>query len=129
MGQEWAKFINPNLSATSTNPKPSEELLNQPKIQPNPNQLGGVSDHRSFRSTESSPAAVFRGAQSPPDAFTSSSMDIPKEKQQQWVYRDSNQSEPMEDGHNQSDMQSAEKGLVLRLRPSSFTEVKYSNLT
>ncbi|XP_072251752.1 uncharacterized protein [Leuresthes tenuis] len=121
-GQEWAKFINPSISATSTNPKPSEELLNPPKIQPNPNQLGGVSDHRSFRSTESSPAAVFRVAQSPPDAFTSPSMNIPKEKQQQWVYRDSDQSEPMEDGHNQSDMQSAEKDLALRLRPSSFTE-------
>ncbi|KAM4555266.1 uncharacterized protein PAE49_014383 isoform 2-T2 [Odontesthes bonariensis] len=122
MGQEWAKFIDPNLSATFTNQKPSEELLNQPKIQPNPNQLGGVSGHRSFRSTESSPAAVFRVAQSPPDAFTSSSMNVPKGKQQQRGYRDSDQSEPMEDGHNQSDMQSADKGLVLQLRPSSFTE-------
>ncbi|KAM9741834.1 uncharacterized protein ACNS7B_012785 isoform 2-T2 [Menidia menidia] len=112
-GQEWAKFINPNLSATPTKSKTSEDRLNQP----DPKQFGSGSNQWSFRSTESSPAAAFSAPQPSPATFTYAGMGVSKEKPQ-WVNQNSDQSEPMEDGHNQSDMQFSERGLGLQPRPS-----------
>lgn len=121
-GQEWAKFLNPNLSATSAYHTPPEEPLSQPKIQPNPrdsnqspgilNPFGGGSNRWSFRSTESSPASVFSMTQTSSDAFSPVSMDVLEG--QQHAHREADQSEPMEDGHNQIGLQ--------QRRTPSFTE-------
>lgn len=121
-GQEWAKFLNPNLSSTPATLAPSEELLRQTTIQPNPqdsnqspgilNQFGSGSNRWSFRSSESSPGSVFSVTQTSPEAFSPVSMDV--SDGQQCAHREADQSEPMEDGHNQSRLQ--------QLRTPSFTE-------
>ncbi|XP_008281845.1 dentin sialophosphoprotein [Stegastes partitus] len=134
MGQEWAKFLNPNLSAPSANHTPSEQPLSQAKIQPNPqdsnqspgflNQFRGGSNRWSFRNTESSPAPVFSRTQTSPEAFSPVSMDVSEgrqQQQQQWAHREADHSEPMEDGHNQSDMQSGGSG-PQQPRTPSFTQ-------
>ncbi|XP_022045276.1 uncharacterized protein zgc:113229 [Acanthochromis polyacanthus] len=121
--QEWAKFLNPNLSSTPATHAPSEELLRQTKIQPNPqdsiqspgilNQFGSGSNRWSFRSFESSPTSVFSVTQTSPEAFSPVSIDV-SEGQQRSAHREADQSEPMEDGHNQSRLQ--------QLRTQLFTE-------
>lgn len=133
-GQEWAKFLNPNLSATSANQRPSEEPLNQFKIPPNPhnsgqssvilNQQGGVNNQWSFRGTEASPASFFSMAQISPDAFQPACMDVLEGKQQQYAHREADQSEPMEHGHTISHMQSEDSGQ--QRRPPSFVKVLIS---
>ncbi|XP_070818284.1 A-kinase anchor protein 200 [Chaetodon trifascialis] len=107
-GQEWAMFLNPNQSATSTNQRPSEEL----KIPPKPhdssqspvisNHQGGVNNQWSFRGTEASPVSDLSMAQISPDAFRPVSMDV-SEEQQQHIRREADRLEPMEQGHIQSD--------------------------
>ncbi|XP_035525211.1 uncharacterized protein zgc:113229 isoform X2 [Morone saxatilis] len=124
-GQEWAKFLNPNLLVTSANQSPSEEL----KIPPNPydssqspvKQQGGVNNQWSFRSTEASPISDFSMAQISPVPLLPVSMDLSEGRQQQ-VPRVADQSEPMEDGQTQSDMQSRDSRLGQRLRPVSFVQ-------
>lgn len=131
MGQEWAKFLNPNLSATLANQRAPEEQQSRPVIHPNPydsnqpsgplNQLGGGSNQWSFRSTESSPSADFSMAQISPDAFSAVSMDVTEGKQpQQSVQREADQSEPMEDGCNQTVVQSGESTQRPQPAPPSF---------
>ncbi|XP_069550655.1 uncharacterized protein [Brachyistius frenatus] len=130
-GQEWAKFLNPNLSTNSANQRPSGEPLIQPKIQPNPHdstqssgilkELGGGRSQWSFR-TESSPATVFSVAQISPDASLPVSMDVSEGKQQECVHRGAYNPEPMEDGQNQAGMQTGESRLGQQLRPPSFVE-------
>lgn len=132
-GQEWAKFLNPNLSAASANQRTSEEPPSQLKLPPNPqdggqsslmlNQQGGGNNWWSFRATGASPAPGFSVAQISPDAFQPVSMDVSEGKQQRCARRESDQSEPMEHGHNQSHMQSEESGQ--RRRPPSFVKVRY----
>ncbi|KAK5617140.1 hypothetical protein CRENBAI_012155 [Crenichthys baileyi] len=102
-GQEWAKFIKPNLSITSVTERPSEEPSSQPYIQPNPyslnqsagslNQVGIGSNQWSCRSTESSTGPLFSMPESAPV-----SIDISALKQQ------ADQSEPMEDEQSRSEM-------------------------
>ncbi|KAM8733277.1 uncharacterized protein AB9X84_025078 [Acanthopagrus schlegelii] len=126
-GQEWAKFLNPNLSAASVVQRPSEE----PKIQPNPydssqtsvimNHQGGVDKQWSFRGAEASPDTDFSRAQISPDAFQPVSMDVSEGKQQQDAHREADQSEPMEHGHAQSDVQSGVNGPGQQLTPRPFT--------
>ncbi|XP_047440941.1 uncharacterized protein zgc:113229 isoform X2 [Mugil cephalus] len=129
MGQEWAKFINPNLAATSTNQRPSEELLSQTKIPPIPhdgnqssgnfNQFGGRSNQWRFGTTQSSPAPPFSTAQCV--AFQPMGMDVTEGKLP-YHQRETDQSEPMEDGHNQSDIQPKERGPGQQFRPPSFVD-------
>ncbi|XP_014828036.1 PREDICTED: uncharacterized protein LOC106907032 [Poecilia mexicana] len=119
-GQEWAKFLNPNLSISSVTERPSEEPLNQPHIQPQPhslnqspgtlNQVGVGNNQWSFRSTESSPGPVFSMPQSAP-VFPPANIDTSVLRQQ------ADQSEPMEDGQSRSEMLSK-----LQLRLSAFAE-------
>ncbi|XP_047209126.1 uncharacterized protein zgc:113229 isoform X1 [Girardinichthys multiradiatus] len=115
-GQEWAKFIKPNLSITSVTERPSEEPSSQPYIQPNPyslnqspgslNQVGIGSNQWSCRSTASSPGPIFSMPESAPV-----SNDISALKQH------ADQSEPMEDEQSRSEMLSR-----LQLRLSAFSE-------
>ncbi|XP_071362846.1 uncharacterized protein [Trachinotus anak] len=107
-GQEWAKFLNPNLSATSANQRRSEEPPSQLKIHEN--------NPWSFRGTESSAVSDFSMAQISPDAFLPVSMDVSEGKQQQGVHRAADLSEPMED------LQSEERGREKQHRPPSFVE-------
>ncbi|XP_017283707.1 uncharacterized protein LOC108243036 [Kryptolebias marmoratus] len=123
-GQEWARFINPNLQASSMNLRPPEEPQRQ--IPPNPfntnqpagslNQLGDGSGPWGVRSTGSSQAPGFGTAPAPPIP-TSVSMNVAEEKQPESVDREAEQLERMEDGQNQSDALRRESGP--RLVPSS----------
>ncbi|KAK5864766.1 hypothetical protein PBY51_015979 [Eleginops maclovinus] len=92
-GQEWAKFLNPNQSAGSTNQRPSE-----------------LKNPWSFRGTEALPDSDFSMAQISPDAFQPVSMDVSEGKRPAvWdVHSAPDQLEPMENGQTR--------------RPSSFLE-------
>ncbi|XP_039975757.1 uncharacterized protein zgc:113229 isoform X2 [Xiphias gladius] len=128
-GQKWARFLNPNLPATSTNQSPPEEPLHHLKIPSNPhsssqsslilNQQGGGNNPWSFRGTASSPVSDFRTAQISSDAFLSVSMDVSEGKQQQHVHTAADLSEPMED------WQSGKRGQGQQCRPPSFVEPAY----
>ncbi|PWA22288.1 hypothetical protein CCH79_00012616, partial [Gambusia affinis] len=119
-GQEWAKFLNPNLSTSSVIERPSEEPSSQPHIQPQPHSLNqspgtlsqvGVGNNQwSFRSTESSAGPVFSMPRSAP-VFPAANMDTSALKQP------ADQLEPMEDGQSRSEMLSK-----LQLRLSAFAE-------
>lgn len=132
-GQEWAKFLNPNLSTSSTsNQRPTEEPMSQLKNQLNPrnssqsngilNQLGSGSNRWSFKTTEPSPAFGFSMAQTSPDTFPPANLDFLGGKWQQ-----ADQSEPMEDGQNHTDMQSGASRLGQQIRPPSFVVVRQSS--
>lgn len=118
-GQEWAKFLNPNYSTAPVNQGPSEAL----KTPPNPhdssqsslnlNHRRGLNNQWSFRGTEASSVSA---------AFLPTSMDISEGKQQQYVYKEADQSEPMEHAHMQLEMQSGDSGLGQHLRPPSFVQ-------
>nr|XP_057919543.1 uncharacterized protein zgc:113229 [Doryrhamphus excisus] len=66
-GQEWAKFLNPALSASSTNQRPPEETVSSRTSMSNndgpdalvPHQSGGLNRGWSFRGSESLPAYNF----------------------------------------------------------------------
>lgn len=89
-GQEWAKFLNPNLTVPQ---RTSEDAQSQPQIQTSPhdfrqssavlNPFGSGSNQWSFRSIETSAPTVFSVART--DASLPISMDV------------SDQPEPMED--------------------------------
>lgn len=124
-GQEWAKFLSPSLSSSSTNQRPLEDPMSQPQNQLNPhsstqsngilNQFGSAGNQWSFRSTEPSLATDFSMAQTLPNAFPAASTDISGGKLHQTT-----PSEPMEDGHNYPHMQSGASRLEQQIRPPSF---------
>ncbi|XP_034399969.1 uncharacterized protein zgc:113229 [Cyclopterus lumpus] len=104
-GQEWARFLNPNVSAASANQRPSEL-----KIPPNPNdsgqspvifnQQGGVNNQWDFKGSETSPDLDFSRAQISPEAFQTVSMEVSEGKQAavRGFHSEADQSEPMEHG-------------------------------
>uniref|UniRef100_UPI0037E85BA0 uncharacterized protein n=1 Tax=Semicossyphus pulcher TaxID=241346 RepID=UPI0037E85BA0 len=110
-GQEWAKFLNPNLSAPSANQRPSEEL----KI---PSNHHDGNNQWSFRGTEAAPVSDVSMGQTTPAALPHVSMEVSAGKQQQHVHSEADQSEPMESGNTQSDMQSEES--AHQSRPATF---------
>lgn len=126
-GQEWAKFINPNLYTSSINQRPPEET--QPKVPPNPfsanqsagsvNQLRDGSSPWTFRSTEPPPAQTA-------PVFSSVSMEVSDGKQQESAYRPADPVELMEHGHNQSDGQLRESRPGPQLGPSATPQVRRS---
>ncbi|XP_051274973.1 cyclin-dependent kinase 12 isoform X2 [Dicentrarchus labrax] len=118
-GQEWAKFLNPNLSVTSANQSPSEE--HKIPAYPYDSSQSSVNNQWSFRGTEASPVSNFSMAQISPVPLLPVSMDLSEGRQQQ-IHREADQSEPMEDGQTQSDMQSRDSRLGQRLRPASFVQ-------
>ncbi|KAF3693936.1 hypothetical protein EXN66_Car009612 [Channa argus] len=131
-GQEWAKFLNPNLSAPSVNQSPSEDSLNQSQIPPNPyysvrlsvfsNQQEGGNNQWKFLGTEATPGSNTGMAQLSPGASLPVSMEVLEKKQQESVHREADRSEPMDDGHNQSDMQLGQRRLGQQHRPPSFVQ-------
>lgn len=132
MGQEWAKFLNPNQSAAaSANQKPSEELKlpnnrhdgSQPSLNFSPG--GGVNQQYVFRGTEGSPFSKSSMAQISPDDFLPASMNTSEGKLQQFVHREAEKSEPMDHGHTPSYVQSLDSRMGQQLRPSSFPQVRY----
>lgn len=126
-GQEWAKFLNPTLPATTAHQRPPEDTLDQLKIPQNPydssksplilNQHVGGSNAWSLSLSSQSSSPDFSMAQVSPDASVPVSMDITEGKQVQHVHRLADQSEPME--HVQFD----QSGLGLQLRPPSAEPV------
>lgn len=131
MGQEWAKFLTPNLSATSVNQRPSEEPLSQFKTPPNPyssgqpsfisNQQGGGNNQRSLWGTKATSGSNVGNTQISPDASLSVCMEVFEGKEQESLYRQADQSEPMDDGA----MQPAERSPGQQHRPPSFVQVRY----
>ncbi|CAN9515016.1 unnamed protein product [Ophioblennius macclurei] len=108
-GQEWAKFLNPNLLGAPANQTPSEVMQVQLKNQADPRSQSGVfnrvnagSNQWNFNSVE--PSRVFNGAPVSLDAFPPVSMDVTDGKQSPQF----DQSEPMDDGQNMSDMLTSE---------------------
>lgn len=127
-GQEWAKFLNPNLSATSVRPGPSEEPPALFKAPANPYecvQSAGISNQQDvesnqwrYWSTDRRPGSTFSMAQiSPVAPVHGGSMEVSES-----VHREADQSEPMDDGHNQSDVQPRERA---QRRPVSSVQVSY----
>lgn len=125
-GQEWAKFLNPSVTATSTNQKQPEEPLSQLQSRPNSHHSGQSSlmlsqqaGGHSFTGTGSTSGPYFVLTHMSPDAFQLVSMEVSegKGRQQQEVHRAADQSEPMEE------VQTAESGRRQQHRPPSFTEV------
>uniref|UniRef100_UPI003AAED50E uncharacterized protein isoform X3 n=1 Tax=Centroberyx gerrardi TaxID=166262 RepID=UPI003AAED50E len=109
-GQEWAKFLNPTLSGISTNQGASEQPTSQLETTPNP-------QHRDSGQSSAIPNSQwsFRGSESPQVsdfgmAPISVNMDIsePNHMPGQDVQGEASQSEPMEHGHTQSDIESQE---------------------
>lgn len=134
MGQEWAKFLNPNQSAAaSANQKPSEEL----KLPPNPQDGsppslnfspgGGVNQQYVFRGSETSPFSKSGVAQISPGDFLPVSMNTSKGNLQQFVHREADQSEPMDHGHTPSFAHPLDSRMSQQLRPSSFPQVSYQS--
>lgn len=127
MGQDWAKFLNPKQSAASADQRPSEELKTQtdPHDSTRPslilNRGGGVNNQRVFRGTEPSPGSEFSVAQISPGDFLPVSMDASEGKQQQYVRREAELSEPMEHGHT------VDSGMGRQLRPALFAQVRYQS--
>ncbi|XP_076015662.1 uncharacterized protein LOC143008018 [Genypterus blacodes] len=118
-GQEWAKFLNPNQQTISDNHRPPQESTSQVLIATNPpDGHGAQSSLASTQHVNENYQGRFSGSESFGNAkdfgteptlserTTLVGMDISEgnhvaEKVQ-------NQSEPMEDGHSQSDMQPEE---------------------
>ncbi|XP_028315559.1 uncharacterized protein LOC114471144 [Gouania willdenowi] len=112
MGQKWAEFINPNLRTTTTQSEESQSRTNTPD------------STWSFSGAESSSQAT---AQQSPDASLPVSMDVSEGKWLQLSYqRQADQSEPMDDGVNQSSLRPAENGLDQQSR--SLTSVKATSM-
>lgn len=113
-GQEWAKFLNPNVLPDSANQNQSEEMQVQLKNQPGRhnqsgvfNQINAGTSQWSFGGVE--PSHLFNGTRVSPDAVLPVSMDTTEGKQTDVrMQAEADQSEPMEDGRNLSDMQSSE---------------------
>lgn len=82
----------------------------------------------SFRGAEASPDTDFSRAQISPDAFQPVSMDVSEGKQQQDAHREADQSEPMEHGHAQSDVQPGVNGPGQQLTLRPFTRVRKTSL-
>lgn len=125
-GQEWAKFLNPNRPAASANERVPEEPPSQLKSPPNPydsgksslilNQQGAGNNQWSFMGTGSSPVSDFSTSQISHDASTPVTMEVSEGKQQQYVDRLADQSEPMEE------WQPGESGQGQQRRPPSSVQ-------
>lgn len=120
-GQEWAKFLNPNSSANSEYQRPPEEL----QITQNyhhtviTNQFGDENKQLATADSDVSMAQTSSG-------FVPVSMDVSGIKQQHDVNSEADQSEPMEHGNGQSDLQAEERGQQQRpplfLRPADLLD-------
>lgn len=122
MGQEWAKFLNPNQSASSADQRPSEEfkIPQNPDGNPQPslfvNRIESASNQRVFSGTEAGPVADFSMEQGPPNDSLPVSMDVSEGKQP----RLADQAGPV--AHSQTQVQFAARGK--HQRPSPFAQVR-----
>lgn len=107
MGQEWAKFLNPNQSASSADQRPSQEF----KIPQSPDGIESASNQRVFSGTEAGPVAEFSMEQGPPNDSLPVSMDVSEGKQPR-----------VADQEGQTQVQFAARGK--HQRPTSFTQVR-----
>ncbi|XP_071401102.1 uncharacterized protein [Centroberyx affinis] len=130
-GQEWAKFLNPTLSGISTNQGASEQPTSQLETTPNPQHRDGgqssaiPNSQWSFRGSESPQVSDFGMAP------ISVNMDIsePNHMPGQDVQGEASQSEPMEHGHTQSDMESEESGPGLEhTAQEDFSHIKPADI-
>ncbi|KAF7657429.1 hypothetical protein LDENG_00027140 [Lucifuga dentata] len=114
-GQEWDKFLSQNPQTFSANHGSSEQLANQ--TQNPPNQDGGQSSLVSIQQRGGNYQWSFMGSESSQNvdvgvAPTSTAVFIPVSMEisegnhatANDVHSEADQSEPMEHGHNQSDM-------------------------
>lgn len=122
-GQEWAKFLTPNPSATLVSPRLPE------KTPPNPfssvqsstffSQQGSGNNQWNIWGTKTTSGPNVGTAQISPASMTVS-MEVSEGKQKEPLYRQADQSEPMDDGATQP----AERRLAQQHRPPSFVKVR-----
>ena len=123
MGQEWAKFLNPDQSAASAQQSPSEHtnISTNPHIGTRPS-LNVNHNTCVLRGTVASPVSNLGTAHMSPDALHPVRMDFSKGQHQKYE-----QSEPMEHRHTLSDVQSVDAGMGQELGPPSFAQVRFHN--
>lgn len=140
IGQEWAKFLNPTQKTVSDNQRTSQQSAGQGIIAQNPQdrdggqsslastQHGGGNYQGSFSGSGSSQNTKdFGMAPTSAGVFTLAGMDISEGNRtaEKGVRSEADQSEPMEHGHSQSDMQPEESGVRQQVRPpGDFSSVK-----
>ncbi|XP_020501485.2 uncharacterized protein zgc:113229 [Labrus bergylta] len=120
-GQEWAKFLKPQLSATSANQRPLEGL----QIAQNPHRTLIFSQPGGQNKQWSTPASDFSMGQTSSEGVLPVGMDVSGGKPKQDVHSEADHSEPMEHGSNQSDLQSEESGQLQKatfLRPADLLD-------
>lgn len=124
MGQEWAKFLNPNQSASSAVQRPSEEfkIPKNPDGNPQPslfvNRVESTSNQRVFSGTEAGPVAGFSMEQGPPNDSLPVSMDVSEGKQP----RVADQAGSVAHSHGATQVHFAARGK--HQRPTSFAQVR-----
>lgn len=126
MGQEWAKFLNPNQSAATASQTPSNELRipTSPDRDPQPsmpvNHVGSVSDQLIFSSTGGAqPLSHVAMAQGPSSDFLPVSMDVSEGKQP----RVADQAELVACSHGETQTQLVDRRPHQR-PPPSFAQVR-----
>ncbi|XP_061690019.1 uncharacterized protein zgc:113229 [Syngnathoides biaculeatus] len=109
-GQEWAKFLSPSCSGSPINQETQEKKLSSLSVTPNRN---GPSTFRVYQSGGVNREWSFRGRESFPIYNVPISVNLPEvPTQNNTVYSDADQSEPMEQGQIQSHVQLKERALV-----------------
>ncbi|XP_075902814.1 uncharacterized protein LOC142901950 isoform X2 [Nelusetta ayraudi] len=121
MGQEWAKFLNPNQSAATASQTPSNEfrIPTSPDRDPQPsvpvNHVGSVSDQLIFSSTGGAqPLSHVAMTQVPSSDFLPVSMDVSEGKQP----RAADRAEPVACSHGQTQTQLVDRRPHQRPLPS-----------
>lgn len=130
MGQEWAKFLNPNQSAATASQTPSNEfrIPTSPNRDPQPsvpvNHVGSVSNQLIFSSTGGAqPLSHAAMTQVPSSDFLPVSMDVSEGKQP----RAADRAEPVACSHGETQTQLVDRRPHQRPLPS-FAQVRlYSN--
>lgn len=129
MGQEWAKFLNPNQSAASTNQMPSNEFQTPASLSFDPQQSVPVNHVRSvnkpfiFSSTEGAPQlSTVNMTQMSFNDFLSVSMDVCEGKQSTVA----DQAEPVTCSPGETQTQLVDRQPHQR-PPSSFAQVLHNN--
>lgn len=117
-GQEWAKFLTPNLASASADQRTLQELK-APTFSTqalNPNHSSN--NQRSFQDRVASPFTDVSAIQTWPGDFQPVRMDVSEE--QRCGHRANEQMESMEHGHTPSDMKYGR-----RRRPLLFSQVAH----
>ncbi|XP_019739817.1 uncharacterized protein LOC109524399 isoform X2 [Hippocampus comes] len=111
-GQEWAKFLNTDLSDSSTNQKTPEKTLSSPDVTPKPSH-NGPSNFATRQTEGGNKQWSFKASEPLPVHNDPVNANFPDEPaQNSTAHREADQSEPMEQGQSQSYVQLKQSGLT-----------------